>query len=114
MERPIRPNGDLQGNDSATCFNGFFLGIALVAKLQAEQMYFVVSRNLLALVIINQATVSYLVGLGRHQRYGTAYQPDTEAFSEYCSGIPVSVPAILLARRHLIGIFHSHDAEILR
>src|SRR6185437_17072173 len=41
----------LQGNDSAACLNRFFLGIILVAQLQAEYMYFVVTCNLLAFVV---------------------------------------------------------------
>src|SRR5690242_1000584 len=51
------PEWGFQRNDTTACLDGFFFRIALTTEFQAKQVHFVIARNPLAQIVINEATV---------------------------------------------------------
>ncbi len=56
--------------------DGFLLGITFMPQLQTEQMNFVVTGYLLAVIRINQTAIINFIRIRRSQRHRSPHQPD--------------------------------------
>ncbi len=86
----------------------------LGAEVEVEQVNFVVTRHLLALVVIHQTTVQHLVRAVGGQWNGAADQPDVEIAGGFAQKILDLPAARLFAHLNFVLLGHAHERKEFR
>ena len=101
-------------DDRIPPLDGLLFLIVFNAKIEAKQMNLVVTRHLLAALVVDQAGVAHLVRIGALQRHRTAHQPELVLLGHAGKKVLHRTLAFLFPHLHLVGVLQSHDGEILR